>query len=332
MNTPYDFLNKTVTTANSTPMLPDLAPKAESMQFPVIPGATINPVQATPKPVVKPVAPTIASAYQAPAVKSAKATVTPTAAIPTPTVPTATVPTPTTPTVTGLGGMAGNINDIYGDQSYYTNREGWLQGKGITEEAEKAGLADRMQQEINASNALYAEKLRQAKIAGEARLGGTMAVNQTRGAVGGSFGRSAVNTQAASNQDVYNTVEQERAAAETAIRTGIATLAKSYYDDKKKAAESNYKDYIAFKKGEGEYGDKQAEAAADYIIAAKSNPDSITEDDAKKAGTTLAKIKNAFLLKKNESTKAEAKRLQEITDKQAEEQFKADLRLRKGLL
>jgi hypothetical protein len=326
--TPYDFLNNTSTTANSTQIFPDLAPISSGTTYP----QSTN----TPAPVVapKPVAPTINNAYQAPAPAATPAGTSsavaafnagvgqtvPTTAVNTP-APAATpavgtiTPGVTTQPYTGLGGMTGNIKDIYGDASFYNDRNAWLASQGITEDAEKANLVDEMQRQINASNALYAEKLRQAKVAGDARLGGTMARNQSRGAVGGSFGSAAVETEQFANQDIYNTIEQEKAAAEGAIRAGIKNLAKSYYEDKRAAAEAGYKDRIAFKKNEGEYGDSQANAAVEYLIANNSTPDSITDKDAKDAGTTLEKIKKAFLLKKYESTQAEKKRKQELEDK-----------------
>lgn len=335
MINPYDLKSQT---ANSSQMFPDITPKAPSMQFPVASGTAPSPQPAA-APVVapKPVAPTIASAYKAPQTLSTSGTakpspiVAPIAPVVAPAVTPTSVATPaSTVTTTGLGGMQGNIKDIYGDASFYNDRNSWLANQGVTEAAEKAGLADEMQRQINASNALYAEKLRQAKVAGEARLGGTMARNQSRGAVGGSFGSAAVETEQFANQDIYNTIEQEKAAAEGAIRAGISNLAKKYYEDKRSAAEAGYKERIAFKKSEGEYGDAQANAAVEYLIANNSTPESITDKDAKDAGTTLEKIKKAFLVKKYETTQAETKRKQEITDKQAEEQFKADLKAKEG--
>jgi len=329
MKTPYDFLNKQAPTTFSTPMLPDLTPKAPSMQFPMANGATFPQPMNNPAPVAgpvapKPVAPTIKTAYQAPqnvlatSGTATKASITPAATVTAPVVTPTTVATPaSTVTTTGLGGMTGNIKDIYGDASFYNDRNSWLAGQGVTEAAEKASLADEMQRQINASNALYAEKLRQAKVAGDARLGGTMARNQSRGAVGGSFGSAAVETEQFANQDIYNSIEQEKAAAEGAIRAGIANLAKSYYEDKRAAVEAGYKERIAFKKNEGEYGDSQANAAVEYLIANKATPDSITDKDAKDAGTTLDKIKKAFLVKKYETTQAEKAKTDKIAREDA---------------
>jgi len=273
-----------------------------SMQFPMIPGATLN----APKPVVtqKAVAPTINSTYKAPQV-------------PTPTTTAPQVPTPKAPA--GLGGMTGTIADAYGNLSVeeYLKKREEERNAGLA--AEKASLADEMQRQINASNALYANKLKEAKMAGEARIGGTRARERNRGTLGSNVASAAVDNQSMAEQDIYGAIEQERAAAEAAVRSGIASLAKSYYEDKRAAVESDYKERIAFEKNKEAYGDTQAEQAAQFLIANNSNPDMITEKEAKDAGTTLAKVKKAFLLKKYETTQAEAKRKQALEDDLAKE-------------
>jgi hypothetical protein len=93
-------------------------------------------------------------------------------------------------------------------------------GEPIVDEAgiRAAALAN-MQAEIDANNTMYANKLAQAKIAGQGRLGTATAVNARRGLLGSDFGNANFDTVNSANNDIYGNIESERNAAELAFLT-----------------------------------------------------------------------------------------------------------------
>lgn len=253
---------------------------------------------------------------------------------PAPVVPTvqntpAPTPAPTTPTtanstISNLYGTTSQVSNDYG--SYLNDTQAYERSKGLSEGGEKTGLAGELQRQIDASNALYAQKLREAKVVGEARLGATRSGELNRGTVGGNVATAATDVTTASNTGVYNQIEEDRVMAEAGVRSMMAQKAQQNYDRKSAAMSGNLKDRIAFLKGRDEAEKTKGVEVADYLIANGTDTSSITEEEAKKAGTSLAEIKSAFTIKQYTTKKAASeekrKREQELADKIAFEQAK----------
>lgn len=234
--------------------------------------------------------------------------------------------TPTTPnsTISNLYGTTSQVSNDYG--SYLNDTQAYERSKGLSEEGEKTGLAGELQRQIDASNALYAKKLREAKVIGEARLGATRSGELNRGTVGGNVSTAATDVTTASNTGVYNQIEEDRVMAEAGVRSMMAQKAQQNYDRKSIAMSGNLKDRIAFLKGRDEAEKTKGVEVADYLIANGADASSITQEEAKKAGTSLAEIKSAFTIKQYTAKKAASeekrKREQELADKIAFEQAK----------
>lgn len=119
-------------------------------------------------------------------------------------------------------------------------------GTPVDEAGIRANVTSQLQSEIDATNAVYAQKLNEAKIAGASNLGETAAINARRGLAGSDFGAANtanVNTQ---NNDVYSGIQQEQAAAVSAITDKGNALAQQEIDAKTAAKQSSASDYINY--------------------------------------------------------------------------------------
>lgn len=239
-------------------------------------------------------------------------------------VPTTPAPT-TTPTTTGNTPSTSGVASLYGSpianedstSLYYTDRPAYEASKGLSIEGEKASLAGELQRQIDASNALYAQKLREAKIVGEARLGATRSGELSRGTVGGNVATAATDVTTNVNTGEYNQIEQERAMAEANVRSTIEKLAQDRYDKKSLAMSGNVKDYVEYVKGKKEDDRKNAEDVANALIANGVDPSVLTKEQIKNAGTSLTEIKNAYAVKQYAAKKADDEAKKKITDADA---------------
>lgn len=154
------------------------------------------------------------------------------------------------------------------------------------------------QAEIDATNEIMAEKLRQARLAGQSRLGSTRAENFNAGAVDSSFGNAAMQRTVADNTSMENTILAEKVQAIAQIENQARTLGQKFYQDRKAAKEAGLTDYLEAIKGQG-----TAKEAISTDIAMSIFNNGVTVDEiepaqltkiAKNAGVTTQQIKNSY--------------------------------------
>ena len=234
----------------------------------------------------------------------------------TPVVPTAPVTAPQEAPVTANS----TISNLYGTQpdteygTYLNDPQSYEATRGVSEERERSNLAGELQRQIDASNALYSQKLREAKILGEARLGATRSGELNRGTVGGNVATAATDVTTNANTETYNQIEEQRVIAEAGIRSMMEQKAQERYEKKSLAMSGNLKDRVAYLKGQSAESKTRGVEVADYLIANNVDPTSITQEEAKKAGTTLAEIKNAFTIKQYADKQKKAEEAKKIAD------------------
>ena len=196
------------------------------------------------------------------------------------------------------------VSQAYGD--FVRDPNQYMASQGMSEQDFRNKEMARMQREIDATNAVYANKLARAKELGQGRLGSSTAIQARRGMLGSDFGEAITRGTENVNQDIYNSIEAERALAESQIRLGVEQMAKKNFEEARAAKESGFKNYIEFLKGSEEKKQANAEQLANILVAQGIDPGSYSSlnADAIKSGTTADLVKRAYMLKRYESEQA----------------------------
>lgn len=158
-----------------------------------------------------------------------------------PVTPAAPVPSPVT------------MKDLYGgitpDDTAINNAVGVYRDASQTpvdEQAIRDATAKRLQTEIDATNGVFAEKQRQAHIAGEGHLGSNAAISARRGLLGSDFGGAANDKVVGDNNDVYSGIDAERLNSIAALTDKGAQMARQEIADKNAVKQQSAADYISF--------------------------------------------------------------------------------------
>lgn len=196
------------------------------------------------------------------------------------------------------------VSQAYGD--FVRDPNQYMASQGMSEQDFRNKEMARMQREIDATNAVYANKLVRAKELGQGRLGSSTAIQARRGMLGSDFGEAITRGTENVNQDIYNSIEAERALAESQIRLGVEQMAKKNFEEARAAKESGFKNYIEFLKGSEEKKQANAEQLANILVAQGIDPGNYSSlnADAIKSGTTADLVKKAYMLKRYESEQA----------------------------
>jgi len=154
------------------------------------------------------------------------------------------------------------------------------------------------QGEIDATNQVYADKLRVAGIQGQSRLGQQRAENFNAGAVNSSFGNAAQDRTQSYNNDVEAGIQAQKLQSLAQIENSARELGNRYYEQKKAAKESGLAGYLENIKSAGTQKQSIATDIATNMLNSGLTVDEISpaklELIAKNAGVPLQQIKNTF--------------------------------------
>lgn len=166
------------------------------------------------------------------------------------------------------------------------------------------------QGEIDATNAVYADKLRVAGIQGQSRLGQQRAENFNSGAVNSSFGNAAQDRTQSYNNDIEAGIQAQKLQSLAQIENSARELGNRYYEQKKAAKESGLAGYLENIKSAGTQKEAIAQDIATSMINSGLTVDEISpaklELIAKNAGVPVQQIKNTFTAVKDARDKAAA--------------------------
>lgn len=175
------------------------------------------------------------------------------------------------------------------------------QAKGISpvdENAIRANTLAEFQGEIDAVNAIYADKLREAKVAGMGRLGTSDAIQARRGLLGSSFGEQQTGEVNKGNQNVYNSIDNEKMNAIQSILSRGRIKADARIAEKTKAISEGLDAHLKYLSEAGARKKTGANEAALFIYNQKLSPKDLTTDQlaetAKNYGISVDDIKNAY--------------------------------------
>lgn len=154
------------------------------------------------------------------------------------------------------------------------------------------------QGEIDATNQVYADKLRVAGIQGQSRLGQQRAENFNSGAVNSSFGNAAQDRTQSYNNDVEAGIQAQKLQSLAQIENSARELGNKYYEQKKAAKESGLSGYLENIKSAGTQKEAISKDIATSMINSGLTVDEISpaklELIAKNAGVPVQQIKNTF--------------------------------------
>ena len=166
------------------------------------------------------------------------------------------------------------------------------------------------QGEIDATNQVYADKLRVAGIQGQSRLGQQRAENFNAGAVNSSFGNAAQDRTQSYNNDVEAGIQAQKLQSLAQIENSARELGNRYYEQKKAAKESGLAGYLENIKSAGTQKQSIATDIATNMLNSGLTVDEISpaklELIAKNAGVPLQQIKTTFKALKDAKEKEAA--------------------------
>lgn len=192
----------------------------------------------------------------------------------------------------------------------------------IDEEQIRADKLAEYQAEIDATNSVYADKLRVAKVAGRGRLGSSTAIQGRRGLLGSDFGAAQTDTVEQGNTDIENTIENERALKVSQLMSEARTNADTEVAAKRAAKEAGLDDYIKYLGEDKTRKEANTNKVIAALIAQGIDPAGMDktalETVAKGYGIKGSDILSGYQLQAYSSKKAkddaEAKRKQDLED------------------
>lgn len=182
-------------------------------------------------------------------------------------------------------------------------------GSVVNEGKIRSDTLRQFQAEIDATNALYADKLNQAKLTGAGRVGSDTAIQARRGLLGSDFGATQTNSINEGNNQIYNSIGDEKATAVQAILGKAKQAAVDAIAARTKAIGEGLDGHLKYLSEAGERKKTNAQNAAAFIYSQKFSPDQLTPEElaktAKDYGVTTDDIKNSFIeVKKTKDAEA----------------------------
>ena len=240
--------------------------------------------------------------------------------------------TPTTPGATPNVDASGNVKNLYGDptmndlySAVASNYANIYKAPQETQQEIRDRKLREIQAEIDATNTVYASKLQSAKVQGANRLGQGTAIQARRGLIGSDFGSAQTDNINTANNDIYNNIEAEKAAAVQSLIEKANNDATAEFEKKTAARESGLKDYLTFLQGEETRKSTKASDLVASLIASNIDPttlpktgDGSIEDLAKSYGLTPDKLFTQYSTAKKASDAAKAKSALETAKTQSE--------------
>ena len=197
--------------------------------------------------------------------------------------------------------------------TYYQNL---ASGKSnVDENAIRNQTLSQFQAEIDATNSLYADRLKAAQEVGAGRLGSDTAIQARRGLLGSDFGAARTDTTVNQNTTNYNTIENEKATAISNILANARKEADARIAAKNSAIASGLPGHLEFLKSAQASKEANATKAAQSIYDQNFKPEDLTTDTLKSTaelwGIKPEDIKSAYVTVKNTGDAAKAQKAAE---------------------
>lgn len=264
----------------------------------------------------------------------------------TPAAPVAPVTPPTTPSALGTGSSDPTAGAVYKDfqtpsqskQNYRVDQNGNTiitdqygnelnyGNNTLTEQQNESQIRSQVlaqfQKEIDANNAIYAEKLAEAKQAGLGRLGSGRAIAARSGTLGSDFAPAQEKKITDQNTQIEDSINAELAAKIASITGTAETTAASEIAAKRTAQQNGLDSYLKYLSSVPDKVKTNSQSLAEALISQDISPDQI--DPAKydsilsSYGVTKGDVSTVYNTLKSTKDTAAAKAKQDADKAQSE--------------
>lgn len=171
-----------------------------------------------------------------------------------------------TPSITPTSNLTPNVNNPL-NAVYKEYEEGLNTGFAVDENKIQNDTLAQFQQQIDATNKVYADMLAKEVQASRGRTGQDTAIQARRGMLGSDFGAAQAATVERGNIEQQNYVENQRLAAISKILTQAKTDATARIAEEKALKKASLEDKIAYYKSAAERRETNASKAAQALLA-----------------------------------------------------------------
>ena len=181
----------------------------------------------------------------------------------------------------------------------------------VDENTIRNNVLSQFQSEINAGNEIYAEKLREAKVAGISRLGTGRAISARSGTLGSDFGAAQEDKIKTENASIEAGIQAERLAKIAEITGKARTAASEEIALKRKAQTEGLDSYLKFLGAKTERKAASLKAVANSLITQGIKPEEVDpaqlQEIASSYGVTPDELVSSFTSEKKTYDEAAAK-------------------------
>lgn len=181
----------------------------------------------------------------------------------------------------------------------------------VNEDEIRNKTLNQFQAEIDASNQIYADKLREAKVQGLSRLGSGRATAARSGLLGSDFGNAQNDKIAADNAAIENSILAEKQAKIAEIMGKASTAASGEIAAKRKAQQEGLDAYLKFLGAKTERKSANLKAVAASLIDQDIKPEELDparlKELATSYGVTTDEIISTYTTDKKASDEAKKK-------------------------
>lgn len=174
----------------------------------------------------------------------------------------------------------------------------------INEDDIRNRILSTFQQEVDATNSVYTDKVREARTAGLSRVGSGRAIAARSGTLGSDFGNAQDQQIKNANNEIVNSIEQERLAkiAEIMGRGNSAVTAE--IAAKRKAQEEGLDSYVKFLGAKTERKKANLKSLSKALITQGIKPEELNPDQLKQIadsyGVTPEELASSYITDKKE--------------------------------
>lgn len=185
----------------------------------------------------------------------------------------------------------------------------------MTEDEYRAQALAAMQGEIDAQNKIYADKIADAKVEGQGRLGSEGAIQARRGLLGSDFGAASTDTVKKGNDAVVNSIQDELNAKLESIRSLGRSEGTAKYEAATKAKKEGLDSYITDLQNRATTNKSIIQKVAAKYLEQGIDPNTDSnylEQVAKEAGVTSSAILSEFKAQSDAKKLADDKATQDL--------------------
>lgn len=222
-----------------------------------------------------------------------------------------TTPTQTnTQTTQPTGSVSSILGELGAEDPFinrYTQEQLGLYNTPIDENAIRKQKESEFQAQIDAINAVYADKLRQEKLVGQGRIGSSRAIQARSGLIGSDFGTAQTWQVQQLNKEQEAAIESERLALVNQILTQARESAASEIAAKRQAREAGGKAYLEYLAGQQTRKQENTSRAAQLLLLNNKTPEDISDAELAQARISRNDLRLAYSGIKSQQEAEQAK-------------------------